>query len=61
MGDDNKTIVQKFQRDVDTGRASILDTYLGPGYQDHNPPPFASKTPGMAGFKETFDLAQSTN
>jgi steroid delta-isomerase-like uncharacterized protein len=54
---DNKTIVGNFQRDIDTGKSSILDSYIGSPYTDHNPPPIASKTPGMAGLKETFDLA----
>jgi len=56
MPADGKTIVRDFQRDIDTGRASILDTYIGATYADHNPPPFASKTPGMAGLKETFNM-----
>ena len=48
MAADNKSIIQNFQRDIDTGRASILDAYLGSSYNDHNPPPFASKTAGVA-------------
>jgi predicted ester cyclase len=56
MTADNKSLVQKFQRDIDTGRNAILDTYIGSSYADHNPPPFASKAPGMRGLKETFDL-----
>jgi steroid delta-isomerase-like uncharacterized protein len=54
---DPKTVVQHFQRDIDTGRSAILDTYVGGHYTDHNPPPFASKAPGMQGLKETFDMA----
>src|SRR5262245_33760213 len=57
MASDNKSLVQHFQRDIDTGRSSILDTYIHPSYSDHNPAPFASKTPGIAGLKETFDIA----
>jgi hypothetical protein len=54
---DNKTLIQQFQRDIDTGGSSILDNYIGSSYADHNPPPFASKTPGIAGLKETFETA----
>jgi len=53
---DPKSVVQHFQRDIDTGRSSIVDNYLGSHYADHNPPPFASKTPGIAGQKETFEM-----
>ncbi len=56
MTADNKTVIQNYQRDIDSGRASILDAYIGSSYNDHNPPPFASKTPGMAGLKETFNI-----
>jgi predicted ester cyclase len=55
MAADHKSLIQNFQRDIDTGRPSILDTYIGPAYVDHNPPPIASKKPGMAGLKETFN------
>jgi predicted ester cyclase len=54
---DNKSVVKNFQRDIDTGNPSILDNYIGGSYEDHNPPPFASKTPGVAGQKETFNMA----
>ena len=54
---DPKTLVQNFQRDIDTGNPAILDKYIGGSYADHNPPPIASKTPGMAGLKETFTTA----
>ena len=54
---DPKTILQQFQRDIDTGQSAILDKYVAEGYADHNPPPFASKTPGMPGLKATFDLS----
>lgn len=54
---DPKTVLQNFQSDIDSGQSSILDKYIGGTYADHNPPPFASKSPGMAGLKETFDLA----
>lgn len=53
---DRKTVVQDFQRDIDTGDASILNRYIKGDYVDHNPAPFASKAPGMAGFKETFRI-----
>ncbi len=53
---DPKTAVQQFQRDIDTGHASILDKHIGSHYADHHPPPFASKTPGMAGLKDTFNI-----
>lgn len=53
---DPKTILQNFQRDIDTGDPSILDRYIKGDYADHNPPPFASKAPGMGGFKETFTI-----
>lgn len=56
---ENKSLIQNFQRDIDTGQSSILDRYIGGSYTDHNPPPTASKTPGMAGLKETFDIALS--
>jgi predicted ester cyclase len=55
--DGNKSIIQDFQRDIDTGQSVILDQYIGASYADHNPPPFASKTPGIAGLKETFDAS----
>jgi predicted ester cyclase len=54
---DSKSLVQDLQRDIDTGRAEILDKYLSPTYDDHNPPPFASKAPGRTGVKETFTIA----
>src|SRR6476661_2241725 len=54
---DPKTILQNFQRDIDTGDPSILDRYIKSQYTDHNPPPFASKTPGMTGLKETFKIS----
>jgi predicted ester cyclase len=54
---DHKSIVQNFQRDIDTGRASVLDGYIEAGYTDHNPAPFASKAPGIVGQKETFNIA----
>jgi predicted ester cyclase len=53
---DHKALLQHFQRDIDTGDSSILDRYIGAVYRDHHPPPFASRTPGMAGLKETFDI-----
>jgi len=54
---DPKSIVQQFQRDIDTGNPAILEKYIGESYVDHNPPPLASKTPGMPGLKETFQIA----
>ena len=57
MSVDNKGLVQHFQRDIDTGRASALDGYLTHGYVDHNPPPFASHAAGLTGVKETYDIA----
>jgi predicted ester cyclase len=55
--DDPKTLLRNFQHDIDSGKSSILDKYIGATYSDHNPPPIASKKPGMAGLKETFDIA----
>jgi predicted ester cyclase len=54
---ESKTLLQHFQRDIDTGEPSILEKYVGTTYSDHHPPPFASKTPGMPGLVETFNIA----
>jgi predicted ester cyclase len=54
---DQPSILQQFLRAVDTGKSSALDGHLAASYNDHNPPPFASKAPGLVGVKETYDIA----
>jgi predicted ester cyclase len=53
----DSSIVQRFLEDVDRGPASLLERHVASSYSDHNPPPFASKTPGIPGMKETYDIA----
>ncbi len=40
MSEGNKTLVRHFLEAVDTGNPAILDEYISPSYNDHNPPPF---------------------
>jgi predicted ester cyclase len=54
---EQKSILQQFMRDIDTGKASASEQHVHDSYDDHNPAPFASKTPGMQGRKETYDIA----
>jgi predicted ester cyclase len=54
---EQRTPVEQLLHDVDTGAASTLDRHLADNYNDHNPAPFASKTPGLAGMRETYNIA----
>jgi hypothetical protein len=57
MSEGNKALVRRFLEVVDTGNPAILDEYISPSYNDHNPPPFPGLAPGLEGARQAFALA----
>ncbi len=55
--EENKSLVRRYFEQVDTGDVTILDRFISPNYQDHNPPPFPGLAPGLEGAKQSFALA----
>ncbi len=53
----NKAIVRRFLEAVDTGDIAILDEFVAPNYNDHNPPPYPGLAPGLEGAKQAFALS----
>jgi predicted ester cyclase len=56
MSEANKALVRSYLTGVDTGDVGVLDTYVDPTYDDHNPPPFQQGT-GMDGARQAFTYA----
>src|SRR5207245_2845894 len=42
---------------ADSNTIEVLDEVVHADYVDHNPPPFASQTPGLPGARETWGTA----
>jgi len=57
MSEQNKQLVRRFFEQIDTGEPAILDEFVAPGYDDHNPPPFPNLPPGIDGARQAFNLA----
>jgi hypothetical protein len=57
MSEGNKALVRRFLEAVDTSNPAILDEYISPNYNDHNPPPFPGLAPGQEGARQAFALA----
>lgn len=57
MSEENKALVRRFFEAIDTGDIAILDEFLAPDYDDHDPPPFPGLAPGLVGAKQAFQYA----
>lgn len=57
MSEANKALVRKLFDGADRNDAAVLDEVVAADYVDHDPPPFASQTPGLPGAHETFATA----
>ena|SRR5437588_105817 len=53
----NKALVRTLFEGADRNDVTVLDEVVHEDYVDHNPPPFASATPGLIGAHETFATA----
>ena len=40
MSESNKALIRNYLAGVDTGDVGVLDRFVDPAYDDHNPPPF---------------------
>jgi len=54
MSESNKELVRRFMQRIDTGDPAILEEFISPDYNDHNPPPFPDLPPGLAGSRKAF-------
>lgn len=57
MSEANKAVVRQLFERADKSDITVMDDLIAPDYTDHNPPPFASQTPGLPGARETFEAA----
>lgn len=56
MSEENKALVRKFLERVDTGDPAVLDEFISPTYDDHNPPPF-QQGQGVEAARGAFEYA----
>jgi len=55
--EENKALVRDFLKRVDTGDVGVIDEFVQPGYEDHNPPPFQGEARGADGARDAFSYA----
>ena len=55
--EENKALVRRFLEQVDVGDIAVVDEFIAPNYNDHNPPPFPGLPPGREGARQAFVLA----
>lgn len=57
MSEENKALVRRFIEAIDTGDIGILEQFVDPSYNDHNPPPFPGLSHGIEGSRQAFSYA----
>lgn len=55
--EENKALVRRFLEQVDKGDVVVVDEFIAPNYNDHNPPPFPGLSAGREGARQAFALA----